>query len=212
MPETKIALVSLGCAKNLVDSEVMLAGLQQEGFTLTVETGEADVIIVNTCGFIDAAKDESIAVILAKARFKEQNCRLLVATGCLAQRYGEELLAEMPELDAVVGVNDLHGVAETIRRGLSGEKKIVLTSGEYQAPEDAPRLLSTPSHSAYLKIAEGCDNRCTYCAIPAIRGPYRSRSRQGGIGRQSLADRRHACPAPGASIHDCSPSKAMAFS
>ncbi|MBS3946955.1 MAG: 30S ribosomal protein S12 methylthiotransferase RimO [Dethiobacter sp.] len=178
MREIKIALVSLGCAKNLVDSEVILAGLRQEGFTLTVEHSEAEVIIVNTCGFIEAAKDESIAVILAKARFKEQNCRLLVATGCLAQRYGEELLAEMPELDAVVGVHDLHGVSEAIRRGLCGEKKTVLTAGEYQAPEDAPRLMATPSHSAYLKIAEGCDNHCTYCAIPAIRGPYRSRSRQ----------------------------------
>ncbi|MBT9171934.1 MAG: Ribosomal protein S12 methylthiotransferase RimO [Syntrophomonadaceae bacterium] len=173
----KLSLISLGCAKNLVDSEVMLAGLQDAGFALTAEPGQAEVIVVNTCGFINDAKEESIAAILSAARFKEQGCRVLVAAGCLAQRYGGQLLAEIPELDAVVGVNDLHGIEEAVRRAFGGEKA-VLTEGEYQAPEGAARLLATPSHTAYLKIAEGCDNRCTYCAIPSIRGPYRSRERR----------------------------------
>jgi ribosomal protein S12 methylthiotransferase len=173
----KIALISLGCAKNLVDSEVILARLRDAGFTLTVERGEADIIVVNTCGFIDAAKKESVEAILSAARFKEQSCRVLLAAGCLAQRYGGQLLAEIPELDAVVGVNDLHGIEEAVRRAFGGVKA-VLTEGEYQAPEEAARLLATPSHTAYLKIAEGCDNRCSYCAIPAIRGPYRSRDRR----------------------------------
>jgi len=172
----KIALISLGCAKNLVDSEVMLARLRDSGFDLTVEPGEAEVIVVNTCGFIDAAKEESIEAILSAARYKENRCRVLVAAGCLAQRYGERLLAEIPELDAVVGVNDLHGVEEAVRRAYGGEKA-VLTAGDHQAPEEAGRLTATPGHTAYLKIAEGCNNRCSYCAIPTIRGPYRSRSR-----------------------------------
>ncbi|MDW7650820.1 MAG: 30S ribosomal protein S12 methylthiotransferase RimO [Bacillota bacterium] len=174
MQEIKVSLVSLGCAKNLVDSETMLGLLNEEGFTLTNSPGEADVIIINTCGFIETAKEESIARILEMAQFKDKNCRLLLAAGCMAQRYGEELLREIPELDGLFGTNDVHGAPEAIRRGLSGET-VVLTQGEYAAVEDAPRLLATPSHTAYLKIAEGCDNRCTYCAIPAIRGPYRSR-------------------------------------
>lgn len=173
----KVALISLGCSKNLVDSEVMLAGLRDGGFTLTVEPGEADVIVVNTCGFIDAAKEESIEAILSAARYKEQRCRVLVAAGCLAQRYGGQLLTEIRELDAVVGVNDLHGIEEAVRRAFGGEKA-VLTEGEYQAPEEAARLQATPGHTAYLKIAEGCNNRCSYCAIPSIRGPYRSRERR----------------------------------
>jgi ribosomal protein S12 methylthiotransferase len=174
----KIALISLGCAKNLVDSEVMLAGLQDAGFALTAQPGEAEVIVVNTCGFINDAKEESIEAILSAARFKEQECRVLVAAGCLAQRYGGQLLTEIPELDAVVGVNDLHGIEEAVRRVFNGEKA-VLTAGAYQAPDEAARLLATPSHTAYLKIAEGCNNRCSYCAIPSIRGPYRSRDRRG---------------------------------
>lgn len=175
--KTRITLISLGCAKNLVDSEVMLAGLQDAGFALTAEPGEAEVIVVNTCGFINDAKEESIEAILSAARFKGQGCRVLVAAGCLAQRYGGRLLSEIPELDAVVGVNDLHGIGEAVRRAFSGEKT-VLTLGEYQAPDEAERLQATPGHSAYLKIAEGCNNGCSYCAIPAIRGPYRSRGRE----------------------------------
>jgi ribosomal protein S12 methylthiotransferase len=177
MENISVALVSLGCAKNLVDSETMLGLLQEEGFTLVAEPSAADAIIINTCGFINTAKQESIQKILEMALHKKAKCRVLLAAGCLAQRFGEELLREIPELDGVFGTNDVHGAAEAVRRGLSGEK-VALLEGRYQPPEDASRLLATPAHTAYLKIAEGCDNRCTYCAIPAIRGPYRSRDRQ----------------------------------
>ena len=172
-----VALVSLGCAKNLVDSEIMLSLLQEEGFILVADPAVADAIIVNTCGFIDTAKEESVEKILEMARFKQARCRVLLAAGCLAQRFGTELLAEITELDGIFGTNDLHGAAEAVRRGFAGER-LALLQGEYRSPEDASRLLATPSHTAYLKIAEGCDNSCTYCTIPSIRGPYRSKGRQ----------------------------------
>ncbi|MBT9166841.1 MAG: Ribosomal protein S12 methylthiotransferase RimO [Syntrophomonadaceae bacterium] len=178
MKNISVALVSLGCAKNLVDSEIMLYLLQTEGFILVVDPADADAIIVNTCGFIDTAKEESIEKILEMACFKQGNCRVLLAAGCLAQRFGTELLAEIPELDGIFGINDVYGATEAVRRGFAGERPILL-QGEYRPPESAARLLATPSHTAYLKIAEGCDNHCTYCAIPAIRGSYRSRDRQG---------------------------------
>jgi ribosomal protein S12 methylthiotransferase len=174
MGAIKVALISLGCSKNLVDSEAMLADLKEKSYVLTTDPAEACVIVINTCGFIDTAKEESIETILTMARHKEKKCRLLLAAGCLVQRYQRELLTEIPELDGIIGTDDLYGVSEAIRRGLAGEK-VSLTEGRYPAPDGAPRLLSTPSHYAYLKIAEGCDNRCTYCAIPAIRGSYRSR-------------------------------------
>lgn len=177
MQNIRVALVSLGCAKNLVDSEIMLALLQEEGYLLVADPAAADAIIINTCGFIDTAKEESIEKILELARFKEGQCQILLAAGCLAQRFGNKLLAEIPELDGIFGTNDVHGATEAIRRGLAGERPALL-QGEYRPPEDASRLKATPAHTAYLKIAEGCDNRCTYCAIPAIRGPYRSRSSQ----------------------------------
>jgi len=173
--EITVALVSLGCAKNLVDSEMLSALLAAENFTLVTAVEDADVIIVNTCGFIDSAKEESILTILELAKLKKQKCRALIAAGCLVQRYGEELRKEIPEIDGIFGINDLQAAAETIRRCLAGERPAYL-EGKYRLPDDAPRLLATPKHTAYLKIAEGCDNRCTYCAIPAIRGPYRSRS------------------------------------
>lgn len=177
MRDIHVALVSLGCAKNLVDSETMLALLKEECFTLTNNPSEAEVIIINTCGFIESAKEESIEKILEMSRLKEGACRLLLAAGCMAQRYGKKLLAEIPELDGILGTDDVYGVSTAIHRGLAGEK-VFLTAGEYPAPEGAARLLGTPAHTAYLKIAEGCDNRCSYCAIPSIRGPYRSRKRK----------------------------------
>ncbi|MBS3897850.1 MAG: 30S ribosomal protein S12 methylthiotransferase RimO [Dethiobacter sp.] len=177
MKNIRVALVSLGCAKNLVDSEIMLSLLQTEGFVLVAKLDDAEAIIVNTCGFIDSAKEESIEKILEMACFKQGNCRVLLAAGCLAQRFGTELLAEIPELDGIFGINDVHGAAEAVRRVFAGERPALL-QGEYRPPEDAARLLATPAHTAYLKIAEGCDNKCTYCAIPAIRGPYRSKDRQ----------------------------------
>ena len=176
MQEIKVAIVSLGCAKNLVDSETMLGLLNEEDFSLTTSPSEADVIIINTCGFIDAAKEESIEKILEMAKYKKNNCKLLLAAGCMAQRFADELLQELPEVDGLLGTHDVYGVATAIRRGLAGEK-VLFTKGEFKARENGPRLLSTLPHTAYLKIAEGCDNRCTYCAIPAIRGPYRSRDR-----------------------------------
>ncbi len=175
MENLTVALISLGCDKNLVDSEVMLALLKEEGFKLTTRPDEADVIVINTCGFIESAKEESIQAILRMAAFKETSCRVLVAAGCLAQRYGERLMAQMPELDAIVGTGDTGGIAAAIRRCLSNEK-VLLTAGCHGAPDNAPRLQSTPSHTAFLKIAEGCDNRCSYCVIPQIRGPYRSKA------------------------------------
>lgn len=174
MSVINVALIALGCAKNLVDSEIISASLVASGFKLITDPEEAEVIIVNTCGFIDSAKEESIAKILAMAQYKKKKCRALIAAGCLAQRYGEELLAEIPELDGIFGINDLNAAVITIKQALTGKQAVYLC-GEYDIPEDAPRLLSTPGHTAYLKIAEGCDNHCTYCAIPAIRGPYRSR-------------------------------------
>ncbi|MBS4007154.1 MAG: 30S ribosomal protein S12 methylthiotransferase RimO [Clostridium sp.] len=177
MKNIRVALVSLGCAKNLVDSEIMLSHLQAEDFILVAKPEDADAIIVNTCGFIDTAKEESIEKILEMASFKQKDCRVLLAAGCLAQRFGVELLAEITELDGIFGINDVYGAAEAIRRGFAGERPVLL-QGEYRPPEDASRLLATPSHTAYLKIAEGCNNNCTYCAIPVIRGPYRSRDCQ----------------------------------
>jgi len=174
MELVSVALVSLGCAKNLVDSEVMLALLKEESFLLTSNPGDADVVIINTCGFIESAKEESINVILEMAALKKKRCRVLLAAGCLAQRYGERLLDKMPELDGIVGTGDIGGIVTAVRRSLAREK-VVLTEGLYRESDDAPRLLSTPSHSAFIKIAEGCDNRCSYCAIPLIRGAYRSR-------------------------------------
>lgn len=170
-----VAIVSLGCAKNLVDSESVSALLIEENFHLVTDLAAADVIIVNTCGFIDSAKEESIVKLLEMAAYKQKKCRVLLAAGCLAQRYGKELLEQMPEIDGIFGTNDLSVAALAIRRALAGKRPVYL-QGKYSLPDDAPRLLSTPGHTAYLKIAEGCSNRCTYCAIPAIRGPYRSRS------------------------------------
>lgn len=174
MEKINVSLVSLGCSKNLVDSEMMLALLQEEGFQPVRSPADADAIIINTCGFIDAAKEESIQKILEMAQYKDGKCRILLAAGCMAQRFGEELLKEIPELDGIFGTNDVHAAAEAIRRSWAGEK-VVFLQGKYRPPEDATRLLATPSHTAFIKIAEGCDNHCTYCAIPSIRGPYRSR-------------------------------------
>lgn len=173
----KIAMVSLGCAKNQVDSEMMLGILRKSGFTLTADPAGADIIVINTCGFIEAAKKESIDVILKMAGYKSGKCRLLVAAGCLSQRYGSELMDSIPELDGIVGTDDLLALPEVIKKGLKGVKS-VCTDGRHSADgRDVERVLSTPAHFAYLKIADGCDNRCTYCAIPDIRGPYRSRER-----------------------------------
>lgn len=172
----KVALVSLGCSKNLVDSEEMLGILNERGFELTNKEDEAEVIIINTCTFIEAAKTESIECILELAQYKEEGaCRALIVTGCMAQRYREQILTEIPEVDAVVGTNDYDKIADIIDALSGGEKEILNCSDEYMDCCTRQRIRTTPEYTAYLKIAEGCDNHCTYCVIPSIRGKYRSR-------------------------------------
>ena len=170
-----IGIVSLGCAKNQTDAETMLGILAEDGFTITADSADADIIIVNTCGFIESAKRESIDAILEMAEYKNGKCKLLIATGCLAERYSGEILKEFPEVDAVVGTGDYDKIAEVIRAAVNGEKPVISGHINRSVPERLPRILSTPPYTAYLKIADGCDNNCTYCAIPLIRGRYRSR-------------------------------------
>lgn len=170
-----IGLVSLGCAKNQTDAEIMLGILAEDGFNITYDPSEADVIIVNTCGFIEPAKQESIDAILEMAQYKEGRCSLLVVTGCLAERYSDDILIELPEVDAVVGTGDYDKIAHIIRDAFKGEKPVICGNKDRTPEERLPRILSTPPYTAYLKIADGCDNNCTYCAIPMIRGHFRSR-------------------------------------
>jgi ribosomal protein S12 methylthiotransferase len=173
------AIVSLGCAKNLVDSELMLGKLRERGFNTAAEPEKADVIIVNTCAFIEDAREEAINTILQMAEYKKDgNCRVLIVAGCLAQRYPEEIKKELPEVDAIVGINSVDRIADAITRAYENGSgaPVEELSDEYGASYmNGPRVLSTPAGSAYVKIAEGCDNRCTYCAIPLIRGNMRSR-------------------------------------
>lgn len=172
----KVALVSLGCSKNLVDSEVMLNILSSNSYKLTQDANEADVIIVNTCGFIESAKQESIDSIIELGQLKNNgNCKVLIASGCLAERYKEDLINEMPELDAVIGTGDYKSILEVIESAMAGSKVIKYGNQESVDIHDLPRVISTIATSTYLKIAEGCDNRCTYCIIPSLRGKYRSR-------------------------------------
>ena len=170
-----IGIVSLGCPKNRVDTENMLGILGSSGYEIVSNPADADVIIVNTCGFIDAAKEESIETVLEMAEFKKQRCKLLIMAGCLAERYHDDILKELPEVDAVLGTGDYHKIAEVIRCAQAGEKPVLAGHIDDAIPEGLPRVLSTGSASAYLKIADGCDNTCTYCVIPKLRGRYRSR-------------------------------------
>ena len=172
----KIALESLGCSKNLVDAEIMIGILNRKGYKLVGNMEEADIALVNTCGFIESAKQESIETILEIARLKETaNLKLLIVTGCLAQRYSDELKEEIPEIDAIVGTGSYQNIDEIVA-GLEKENKIVsLNDIEFVYNEDLPRYVSTPSYMAYLKISEGCDKHCTYCIIPKLRGKQRSR-------------------------------------
>ncbi len=172
---TKVGFMSLGCPKNLVDSEVMLGHLRLKGFTLTNRVEEAEVLVVNTCGFIEPAKKESIEAILDAASYKQKGaCRKLVVAGCLVERYRDDLLADIPEIDACLGTRDIEHIAEVIGAGdrlFEPER-----DPAYLYSEASPRFLTTPKATAYLKISEGCDHACAFCAIPAIRGPQRSRS------------------------------------
>ena len=172
----KVGFVSLGCNKNLCDTENMMGLLAQSGFEITPDPYEAQVCIVNTCGFIESAKQESIDTILEMAQYKEEgNCTLLVVCGCLAQRYEKEIREEMPEVDVIVGTTAIEDIVTAVKEGLSNQKKSYIYDIDKCLGENLPRIRTTPQYTAYLKIAEGCDNRCTYCAIPYIRGKYRSR-------------------------------------
>lgn len=171
-----IGMVSLGCAKNQTDAEIMLGLLHGEGHRIVADPAQADVIVVNTCGFIEPAKQESIDTILEMAEYKKRGrLKALVVTGCLAERYNREVMQEMPEIDGIAGVGDYEKIAQVINEAMAGEKPLLYGNQEYEPAEGLPRILTTPAYTAYLKIAEGCDNRCTYCAIPMIRGRFRSR-------------------------------------
>ena len=171
-----IGMVSLGCAKNQVDAEQMLFLLQQAGYNILPEPAGADVVIVNTCGFIESAKTEAIDNILAMAQLKEEgSVGKILVTGCLAQRYQEEILKELPEVDGVLGTGSYYDVVSAVKQLLDGAEGIE-EYGDIQAPvQECGRILTTPKHYAYLKIAEGCDNHCAFCIIPTLRGKYRSR-------------------------------------
>ncbi len=194
----KVGLISLGCPKNLVDSEVMLGLAQGAGHELTRDAAEADVLVVNTCAFIDKAKQESIDTILEMAELKKTgNCKTLVVTGCMAERYRDELKAQIPEIDAVLGTGEVPAIVGAIGGQAPSPIRLLRANGEpvqlhgrdavpaaaavaerptYIYDADTPRLLATPRHYAYLKIAEGCDYKCAFCIIPTLRGAYRSRT------------------------------------
>ena len=172
----KVGFISLGCSKNLVDTEVMLRKLYDAGFEITPDETEAEIIIVNTCGFIESAKTEAIDEILDAARLKELGkCRYIIATGCLVERYREEVMEELSEVDALLGVGSLDDIVEACNAVLRGEK-FTSFKDKNTSKLGGDRILTTGDHTAYLKIAEGCDNKCTYCAIPLIRGNFRSRT------------------------------------
>jgi len=182
MPEnkaTKIGFVSLGCPKNLVDSEVMLGTLARQGYSITAQKEDADVIVVNTCGFIDSAKKESIDTILEMAELKGQGkCKKLVVAGCLAERYRSEIRKEIPEIDFIFGPDELGRILEAVQLDSSAVLPDVSIDALYSSKEvpTIPRILTTPPYMAYLKISEGCDHVCTFCAIPSFRGRFRSRT------------------------------------
>lgn len=170
----KVAMVSLGCSKNLVDSERMLYKLRAHGYELVTEFGESDVAVVNTCGFIQSAKEEAIETVLEIARLKDEGTvKKLIMTGCLTERYQKECAEEFPEADAVIGIGDNKDIVDILDRVLKGER-VVRFSSKREAELTGERIISTLPFFSYLKISEGCSNCCTYCAIPMIRGGFRS--------------------------------------
>jgi ribosomal protein S12 methylthiotransferase len=176
----RVSLISLGCARNLVDSEVLLGHVVEEGLQVVQDAEDADVVVVNTCGFIDTAKQESIDTILSVARLKEEgSLKGVIAVGCLAQRYGEQLKQSIPELDAVFGLSDYSGVPAVVRKIVNGSTRrwvATVDGGRPKGPRsDSKRFLLTPKSFAYLRISEGCDHTCTFCAIPGMRGRNRSK-------------------------------------
>ncbi len=173
----KVGFVSLGCNKNLVDSEIMMGACKEAGFEITPNAEDADVIVINTCGFINDAKQESIDTILEMAEYKNKKCKFLIVTGCLTQRYKDEILKEMPEIDAILGVKEMLKLPEVIKKLYEGEGKLQVFDNKatFVYTSSTPRIIATPKYYAYIKIAEGCNNRCSYCSIPLIRGDYVSR-------------------------------------
>jgi ribosomal protein S12 methylthiotransferase len=176
----KIGFVSLGCPKNLIDSEVMMGQLKEAGYQITADASEADTVVVNTCGFIEAAKKESIDAILEAARLKsEGNAQRVVVAGCLVERYRDQLKAELPEVDAFIGTNQISEITKICDEKTNLRQLPVLPIGNQSATylydESTPRVISTPGYSAYIKIAEGCDRPCAFCFIPQMRGHFRSR-------------------------------------
>ncbi|WP_224984701.1 30S ribosomal protein S12 methylthiotransferase RimO [Geomonas agri] len=173
----KVSLVSLGCPKNLVDAEVMLGYLSKDEYEVTTDEMQADIIVVNTCSFIKEAKQESIDTILDLAdRKHDARCKLLIVTGCLPQRYQEELAKELPEVDIFIGTGDYPRIAEIIAEKKGTDSQLCYTGDpNFVYNDELPRLQSSPHYTAYLKIAEGCSNNCSYCVIPALRGAHRSR-------------------------------------
>ncbi len=173
----KVAVISLGCAKNQVDAEMLLYTLKERGFKLVDEAEKADAVIVNTCGFIDSAKQESIDEIIELGSLKrEGKIKAIIVTGCLAERYQDEITKQLYEIDAAVGIGANEQIADIVEKALSGEETIELFPDKLLLPLEGGRVQSTPFYTAYLKIAEGCDNKCTFCAIPMIRGKFRSRN------------------------------------
>ncbi len=181
MEEKKISFVSLGCDKNSIDSEIMLTLLKKHGYVITKDDAEADAIVINTCAFISDAKEESINTIIEMGQYKEEgNCKALIVTGCLAQRYSNEIFQEMPEVDAVVGTGSYEKICEVADALLKEDKTgvKVLDTLEERALDQTEREIITPGYFEYLKIAVGCNNRCTYCIIPKLRGRFRSRKKE----------------------------------
>ena len=176
----KAGFISLGCSKNLVDTEVMLGILADNGIEVTPDPTKADILIVNTCTFIQSAKEESITTILNMAEYKQDGkgkCRSLIIAGCMGQRYGKELIEEFPEVDAIVGTGAWSRIMEAVDATIKENKRVLITGESKEIyTASTPRIFTTPFYSAYIKIAEGCDHRCAYCAIPYVRGNYRSRS------------------------------------
>ncbi|MBR1444418.1 MAG: 30S ribosomal protein S12 methylthiotransferase RimO [Firmicutes bacterium] len=179
MSNTKISFISLGCDKNLIDSEIMLGLIDEKGYEIVSDESEADIVIINSCGFIMDANEEAIENILRVADYKKEGkCKGIIVTGCMAQRYKDEIFKELPEVDAVVGTGDFENIVSVIDRICSGEKSVQLITDKdhiIDPKNSLKRIVTSPGGFSYLKIAEGCDNFCTYCTIPYLRGKYRSR-------------------------------------
>lgn len=168
----KVGFVSLGCSKNLVDTEMMIGLFKNKGYEIVTKPEEADIIIVNTCGFIESAKEEAINTILEMAEYKNDNCKFLIVTGCLVERYKEELIKELPEVDLFVKFSEYDSIWEQINKACK------LNDSKCGTLEFKSRIISTGNNFAYVRIADGCDNFCTFCAIPYIRGRFKSRTKE----------------------------------